>query len=86
MNDVIHLTRLNNQPLLLNSDLIKWIETAPDTVITLTTGEKFIVRDSPESVVEQVIEFRRAIGNACCVIRQRQHEMSNTEMRDSSEE
>ena len=35
---MIQLTRLNNQPLVLNSDLIKFVEQAPDTVITLVTG------------------------------------------------
>jgi flagellar protein FlbD len=58
---MIHLTRLNNQPLILNSDLIKCVERAPDTVLTLVTGEKVIVRETSEQVLERVIEFRRAI-------------------------
>ena len=37
---MIQLTRLNNSPLTVNSDLIKFVEQAPDTVITLLTGEK----------------------------------------------
>ena len=37
---MIQLTRLNNHPLIVNSDLIKLVETAPDTVLTLVTGEK----------------------------------------------
>ena len=43
---MIQLTRLNNHPFLLNSDLIKWIENAPDTVLTLVTGEKVVVSES----------------------------------------
>jgi flagellar protein FlbD len=58
---MIRLTRLNNQPLIVNSDLIKWIENAPDTVLTLLNGEKIIVRESSEQVVERVIAFRRAV-------------------------
>jgi flagellar protein FlbD len=58
---MIQLTRLNNQPLILNSDLIKCVERAPDTVLTLVTGEKIIVRETAEQVLERVIEFRRAI-------------------------
>ena len=58
---MIKLTRLNNQPLVVNSDLIKSVENAPDTVITLVTGEKIIVRETTEQVLERVVAFRRAI-------------------------
>ncbi|HTP69362.1 MAG TPA: flagellar FlbD family protein [Dongiaceae bacterium] len=58
---MIRLTRLNNQPLVVNSDLIKCVENAPDTVLTLVTGEKIIVRETTDQVLERVIAFRRAI-------------------------
>lgn len=58
---MIQLTRLNNQPFAVNSDLIKFIEKAPDTVVTLTNGEKIVVLESPEIVIEKVIAFRRAL-------------------------
>ena len=58
---MIKLTRLNNQPLVVNSDLIKSMENSPDTVLTLVTGDKIIVRESAEQVLERVIEFRRAV-------------------------
>jgi flagellar protein FlbD len=58
---MIQLTRLNNQPLVVNSDLIKFVEKAPDTVLTLTTGEKIVVLESSEQVLEKVIEFRRTV-------------------------
>lgn len=54
---MIHLTRLNNQPLVVNADLIKFIENAPDTVITLLTGEKLVVRESVDEVLKRVAEF-----------------------------
>lgn len=56
---MIHLTRLNNQPFVVNADLIKFIENAPDTVITLLTGEKLVVRESLEEVLNRVAEFQR---------------------------
>ena len=40
---MIQLTRLNRIPMVLNSDLIEHIEITPDTVITLTTGQKIVV-------------------------------------------
>jgi flagellar protein FlbD len=54
---MIHLTRLNNRPLVVNADLIKFIENAPDTVITLLTGEKLVVRESLTEVLDRVHEF-----------------------------
>jgi len=58
---MIRLTRLNHVPLVLNSDLIEHIEATPDTVISLTNGQKIMVLETAEQVVERVIEFRRSI-------------------------
>lgn len=58
---MIQLTRLNNSPLAVNSDLIKFVEQAPDTVITLVTGEKIVVRESAQDVLGKVVEFRRSV-------------------------
>jgi flagellar protein FlbD len=58
---MIKLTRLNNHAIVLNSDLIKSLENAPDTVLTLLTGEKIIVSETTDQVIERVVAFRRAI-------------------------
>jgi flagellar protein FlbD len=58
---LIQLTRLNDQPLVVNSDLIKLVENAHDTVLTLITGEKIVVREPVEEVIERVIRFRRSV-------------------------
>lgn len=58
---MIQLTRLNNIPLAVNSDLIKYVEAAPDTVITLLNGEKLVVRETTEQVIERVRDFRRSL-------------------------
>ena len=58
---MIQLTRLNHIPLVLNSDLIEHIEITPDTVITLTTGQKIMVLESADEVVARVVAFRRSI-------------------------
>ncbi len=58
---MIRLTRINHVPLVLNSDLIEHVEVTPDTVISLTTGQKFVVLESPEEVIRRVVEFRRMI-------------------------
>ena len=58
---MIQLTRLNKHPLSVNSDLIKFVERSPDTVITLVTGEKIVVGETPEEVCRQILEFRRSL-------------------------
>jgi flagellar protein FlbD len=58
---VIQLTRLNTKPLIVNSDLIEFIENAPDTVITFVTGEKIMVRETAEEVIELILRFRRRL-------------------------
>lgn len=58
---MIQLTRINHAPLVLNSDLIEHIEATPDTVISLTTGQKFMVLESADEVVSRTIAFRREI-------------------------
>ncbi len=58
---MISLTRINGNEFVLNSDLIEHIERTPDSVVTLTNGQKFVVRESAEEVVRRVIRFRRAI-------------------------
>ena len=58
---MIPLRRLNNQPIIVNCDLIESIESTPDTVVTLTSGNKLIVRDSLEDIRRRVIEFKREI-------------------------
>ena len=58
---MIQLTRLNGHSMAVNSDLIKFVEQAPDTVITLITGEKVVVKESAADVIERILEFRRAV-------------------------
>jgi flagellar protein FlbD len=58
---MIRLTRINHVPLVLNSDLIEHVEITPDTVIAMTSGQKYIVVESADEVIQRVIEFRRSI-------------------------
>lgn len=55
---MIELTRLNGNPMVLNSDLIKTAESSPDTMLTLINGEKLIVREEVAEVVERVLAYR----------------------------
>jgi flagellar protein FlbD len=55
---MIELTRLNGTNMVLNSDLIKTAEASPDTMLTLITGEKLIVREECAEIVERILAWR----------------------------
>jgi len=55
---MIQLTRLNGNPLYVNLDLIKWAEATPDTMLSLTNGEKVVIRESCDEVVERIKNHR----------------------------
>jgi flagellar protein FlbD len=58
---MVRLTRINHLPIILNSDLIEHIESTPDTVITLTSGQKIVVLEDTEEIIGRILEFRRAV-------------------------
>lgn len=57
---MIHLSKINGKAIVVNCELIESIDGGPDTIVTLTTGSKFIVQDRPGEIVRKVIEYRRA--------------------------
>jgi flagellar protein FlbD len=58
---MIELTRLNGQRLFVNCDLLKFAEASPDTVLTLLTGDKIVVRESCEDVMALAVTFRARV-------------------------
>jgi flagellar protein FlbD len=58
---MISLRRLNNSAIMVNADLIESLEATPDTVVTLTSGNKLLVRDSMEEIQAKIIEYKRQI-------------------------
>ena len=56
---MILVTRLNGKSFYLNPDLIETMETTPDTVITLTGGNKYVVAEAPVELLGRIAEFRR---------------------------
>lgn len=55
---MIQLTRLNGNPIVVNSELIKFAEASPDTMLTLVNGEKLLVREGLRDVVDRVLLYR----------------------------
>ena len=56
---MVRITRLNSTVLVVNADMIEFLEATPDTIVTLTTGRKVIARESVDEIVDQVIEYKR---------------------------
>lgn len=61
--NVIPVTRLNGMAIHVNAEMIVFVEATPDTVISLANGDRVVVRESPQVVVDAVIAYRRAIHN-----------------------
>ena len=61
---MIRLTRLSGLEFVLNGELVQEIESTPDTIITLTSGKKVMVKESVDVIMNAVIEYRQLIVQA----------------------
>ena len=57
---MIKLTRLDGEAFLLNAELIRYVESRPDTFVTLTTGDRLIVRESMDEVMERAVRYQQS--------------------------
>jgi flagellar protein FlbD len=58
---MIALTRLNGQRFVINAEKIKFVEATPDTLVCCDSGEKLMVRETLQEVVQRAIEYSRAV-------------------------
>jgi len=58
---MIAVTRINGSAFILNAEQIKLLESTPDTMITLLSGERLIVKESVEEVVQRAVEYGRSV-------------------------
>ncbi len=56
---MIKVTRLNGKTYIVNAELIETMEETPDTVLTLTDGKRFIVKESVQELLDEVLEYKR---------------------------
>ena len=56
---MIKLTRLDGEPFVLNAELIRYIERRPDTFVTLTSGDRIVVSETMDEVVERAVQYQQ---------------------------
>lgn len=59
---MIKVTRLNHTELVVNAEMIEFIEAAPDTILSLVSGKKVMVSESVDMVVDRVVQYKRSCG------------------------
>ncbi|MBE5812340.1 MAG: flagellar protein FlbD [Clostridiales bacterium] len=67
---MLEVTRLNGQKIVINCDLIEYIDANPDTTITLTTANKFVVKENLEQVIEKIINYKNKVYSQSIKINQ----------------
>jgi flagellar protein FlbD len=60
---MITVTRFDQSQFIVNADLIEFVEALPDTHISLVTGRKILVRETPQEILDRVLDYRRAVGS-----------------------
>lgn len=69
---MIKLTRLDGEQFVLNAELIRYIESRPDTFVTLTSGERLVVTETMDEVVERAVAYQQTknlFPTACHAVR-----------------
>jgi len=56
---MITVKRINNTMVTINADLIEFVESTPDTIITTITGKKIIVKDPVDEVIDKIVAYRQ---------------------------
>ena len=56
---MIRVTRINDAELVINADLIEFVESIPESMITLTTGKKIMVKETVDQIIERAAGFKR---------------------------
>jgi len=58
---MIRVTRLNGKEFVVNAELVQYVEETPDTVITLVSHEKIVVKEKADELIRRVVEYQRSV-------------------------
>lgn len=61
---MVKATRFDGTELVINAELIETVEATPDTVITLSTGKKVVVRERVDEIIARILDYRRSVSSA----------------------
>lgn len=81
---MIKLTKLNGEMFALNSDLIETISENPDTTLKLADGKYYIVNETMDEVINEIIRYKKMIFHSCIVINKENYKEDQT-LRDLEE-
>ena len=59
--DMISLTRINGTMIVINAEIIEFVEANPDTIVSLMNGHKYLVKDSVDDVVKKVRDYKHSV-------------------------
>lgn len=59
---MIKVSRFNGSSFVINCEWIETVESTPDTVITLVNGKKFVVKESVDDIIAEVVEYKQKAG------------------------
>jgi len=62
---MIKVTRINREQIVVNAELIEFLEETPDSIISLTTGKKLAVVETIAEIIDMIIRYRQQIHNSC---------------------
>lgn len=58
---MVTLTKLNDQIFTINADLIETLEETPDTVVVMATGNKYVVKETQQEIIDKIVQYKRRI-------------------------
>ena len=61
---MIRVTKLNGEEMFINAELIESVQSRPDTLITLTNGNRIMVQNSVNEIIEKVKIYKKEISRA----------------------
>ncbi|MHC9541044.1 MAG: flagellar FlbD family protein [Vulcanimicrobiota bacterium] len=61
---MIKVTRINREKIVVNAELIEFLEETPDSIISLTTGKKLAVVETIDEIIDMIIRYRQQIHNS----------------------
>jgi flagellar protein FlbD len=68
---MIKISRLNDSMLVVNAEMIEFMEATPDTIITLADGRKIVAKESIDEIIEKVVEYKRRFHQSAPEVRSR---------------